>query len=183
MKKNSLHNTKGMKGIESNDWITPPEFVKKFGKFDLDPCHSLSQNNPKNKKIYGKHAKKVYTIKDDGLKQKWKGRVWLNPPYGRSISPFMEKMSEHGNGIALVPARTDTRWFHDFVFKKASAILFLKGRIKFYGSEGYAGYTATFPSCLVSYDKEKSSFSKNFITLKAVNTCSDLGVMVDLSNE
>lgn len=175
LKKNSLHNTKGMRGIESNEWITPPSLVKCLDRFDLDPCHSLHQDNPKNKAIYGRHAMHVFTIKDDGLSKKWFGRVWLNPPYGRSIAPFMEKMVIHGNGIALIPARTDTIWFQNLVFNRASAILFLRGRIKFFGQEGYAGYTATFPSCLVSYDNNPCRQISNFSVLYHFNNMGYLG--------
>ncbi len=129
----------------SNDWMTPIEYTQNLDvDFDLDPCVSLNQRDF--------HAKKGYTIKDDGLKKDWKGRVWLNPPYSREIGLWMKKIMEHGNGIALIPARTDTRWFQDYVFQPASAILFLKGRIKFIGSKHYAKNPCSFPCVLASYD-------------------------------
>ena len=129
----------------TTDWITPPKYVEALGEFDLDPCHSLNQQF--------KHAKKVYTIEDDGLSKKWEGRVWLNPPYGRGIGKWLKKMKDHNNGIALIPARTDTMWFHDHVVS-ASGMLFLLGRIKFIGSEGYAKNSCNFPIIFVAYGEE-----------------------------
>ena len=108
----------------SVDWYTPPWVFEKLGiTFDLDPCQP-----PEGVKWIP--AKKTYSVLDDGLKQPWNGRVWLNPPYGKHTPAWLERMHQHRNGIALVFARTDCAWFHDSV-AKADAILFLRGRIKF----------------------------------------------------
>lgn len=106
---------------ETNTWLTPLSVIKSLGEFDFDPCG-----------FYGKRphvtAKKMLVPPYDGLTAKWEGRVWMNPPYGRDIWDWISRLEHHGNGMALLFARTDTKWFHD---AKPDAILFLKGRIKF----------------------------------------------------
>lgn len=97
--------------------------------FDLDPCSPVA--GPVTP------AKKHYTKLEDGLAQPWHGVVWLNPPYQRfEIGKWIAKLREHGQGVALVYARTDTKWFHDNL---PDTILFLKGRVNFYQKEGAAG--------------------------------------------
>lgn len=99
-------------------------------------------------------AAKRFTKKEDGLKQQWLGRVWLNPPYSREAITWLEKLGNHGNGIALVFARTETEWFFKTVWKKCSALLFLEGRIYFHASDGQrAAANAGAPSVLVAYGK------------------------------
>lgn len=138
------------------EWYTPPWLLQQLGEFDLDPCSPL--NNPFSQRI----GKNNYTIKDDGLNKKWKGRVFLNPPYGREIKYWMKKISEHNNGIALVFARVDTEWFHNYVFNKASSLFFFKGRIKFYKPDGTESSTnGGAPSVLIAYGKENIKTLKN----------------------
>lgn len=142
-----------MKGIgghqmpegKNDEWLTPPEILNKLGIFDLDPCAPIER--PWNT------AKKHFTIKDNGLKQKWVGRVWLNPPYNRyHICEWLSKMAEHKNGICLMFARTETTYFQDFVFKYAHSILFIKGRLSFYDVKGNkAKANSGAPSVLISY--------------------------------
>lgn len=116
----------------SVDWYTPPWIFEKLGvEFDLDPCQP-----PEG--VPWIPAKKRYSIVDDGLAQPWEGRVWLNPPYGKHTPDWLEKMDAHRNGIALVFARTDCKWFHGPVVK-SDAILFLKGRVKFVDGLGVTG--------------------------------------------
>lgn len=107
-------------------WLTPPEYVNGLGPFDLDPASPIIRP--------WDTAAKHYTVIDDGLKQEWQGRVWMNPPYGRKIHLWMIKMVKHANGICLVYASTDVDWF-DYVWN-ADAVLFKKARIKFYGPDG-----------------------------------------------
>jgi hypothetical protein len=85
------------------EWLTPPDLVKKLGEFDLDPCA------PVNAPFY--HAANYYTIEQDGLSKQWLGRVYCNPPYGRGMDLWLEKLKYHGNGIALIFARTETKCF------------------------------------------------------------------------
>lgn len=81
-------------------------------------------------------------------------RVWLNPPYGREITRWITRLAAHGNGIALVFARTDTRWWHEHIFGRASALLFLRGRVSFCRPDGREEQAAPAPSVLISYGGE-----------------------------
>lgn len=135
--------------VGKDEWLTPPEIVKALGEFDLDPCSPI--NRPWDT------AKKHYTINDMGLMQNWEGRVWMNPPYGDETGDWLGKLQLHGNGIALVFARTDTNYFHEYVFKIANSLLFMKGRIKFYHVSGVpAKDSAGAPSVLIAFGKENS---------------------------
>jgi phage N-6-adenine-methyltransferase len=129
----------------NDEWLTPPELIKALGDFDLDPCSPIIRP--------WDTAKKHYTIEDNGLIQDWKGRVWLNPPYGRETFKWIDKLAKHGNGIALIFARTETIGFHEQIWEKADAIFFFKGRIKFHYVTGEQGSTANAPSCLVAFGK------------------------------
>lgn len=109
---------------KSVDWYTPKWVFDAIGlNFDLDPCQPVGG-------VQWIPAAKHYTIEDDGLLSPWTGRVWLNPPYGKHTKDWLAKMHSHRNGIALVFARTDCAWFHNYC-AKADAILFLSGRIRF----------------------------------------------------
>ena len=146
------------------EWLTPPELVKQLGEFDLDPCC------PIDAPFY--HAKNHYTIIDDGLSKEWKGRVYLNPPYGRGMELWLEKLKQHGNGIALIFARTETKCFFEHIWHDADAILFVKGRIKFYHVSGVQGGTPGAPSVFIAYGKENAIALQNsgiegrFLSLK-----------------
>ena len=130
------------------DWYTPLWIFEDLGmEFDLDPCQPID-------KIPWIPCKKRYTIIDDGLIQPWEGKVFLNPPYGKYTTDWLKKMHEHRNGIALVFARTDCKWFHQYVVK-ADAILFLKGRIKFVDGLGVTGNAgAGCGSMLIAWGEE-----------------------------
>lgn len=109
---------------ESVEWLTPPEIVRALGPFNLDPCASYGQ--------FYRTAKRMIAPPDDGLSVKWRGRVWLNPPYGDELVKWLSRLAEHGNGIALVPARTEVvEWFWPYVWEAADAVLFRKSRIHF----------------------------------------------------
>lgn len=137
-----------MKSFDSttgeSTWITPPELQKSLGHFDLDPC--AADNMPY------RTADRMVTKAENGLSIDWgNSRVWLNPPYGKEISLFLERMH---NGIALLPARTDTQWFHKLVVPKAYSILFLEGRVKFLDKNGIRAKTPAFASMLVAYTED-----------------------------
>lgn len=126
-----------------DEWLTPPSIIEALGVFDLDPCAPVVRPWPT--------AANHFTIEDDGLAQPWEGRVWCNPPYA-DAAPWIEKLSEHGNGIALLFARTETRMFFDYIWPKASGILFLAGRVAFYHVNGKrTDSSAGAPSCLIAY--------------------------------
>lgn len=123
------HDSKDNKSV---DWYTPKWVFDELDlSFDLDPA------SPEGG-VPWIPTKKFYTEKDNGLVQPWDGLVWLNPPYGKHTGAWLEKMHHHRNGVALVFARTDCKWFHDYV-AKADSILFLKGRIKFVDGLGKTG--------------------------------------------
>lgn len=129
-----------------DEWLTPPELITSLGEFDLDPCAPL--NRPWDT------AKKHYTILDDGLKQSWEGRVWLNPPYGDFVWTWLKKLEAHKNGLALIFARTGTPNFHNTVFDRAHGVLFIRGRLHFHHVTGIrAKHNAGADSCLVSYNQ------------------------------
>jgi hypothetical protein len=109
---------------KSAEWYTPGWVFDALGlTFDLDPAspHDMETAVP---------AKTKYTVFNDGLKKPWAGRVWLNPPYGPDTGTWMNKMAQHGNGIALVFSRTDAAWCQE-AMKSASAMLFVCGRVQF----------------------------------------------------
>lgn len=128
----------------------PPYIIKALGSFDLDPCSPV--NRPWDTAV--RHL----TIKDDGLAAEWPktARIWCNPPYGTACSLWMEKMARHGNGIALTFARTETKMFFKSIWDSAHAVLFIKGRLKFYHVTGEEGGTAGSPSILIAYGEENS---------------------------
>lgn len=134
----------------SDEWCTPKFIIDGLGKFDLDPC---APSVP-----LFKTAEIMYNEFDDGLTQKWEGRVWLNPPYSHQlITKFMRRMSEHNRGTALIFSRTDTELFHTEVFGKASAVKFLKGRIKFLKPDGTEAGSPGCGSVLIAYGDEDAN--------------------------
>lgn len=150
----------------TSEWYTPPEIYQpvlcSLGReqFDCDPA-SPSLTGPIPAQIR-------FTRKEDGLKQAWYGVIWLNPPYGRQLTSWIQKaITEIRAGRAeiiylLVPARTDTAWWHDAVAAGATA-QFLKGRIRFLKENGTVGDTSPFPSVLLRFhrspqDSEREGF-------------------------
>jgi len=128
----------------THDWLTPPELLQALGPFDMDPC--ASQYQP------WRTAATQFTIEDDGLARDWVGRVWCNPPYGPHAEKFLARMAAHGNGIALIFARTETAGFVAQVWEKATGVLFLHGRLYFHRPDGErAAANSGAPSCLVAY--------------------------------
>lgn len=130
------------------DWLTPPYILKALGPFDLDPCSPIGRP--------WDTARNHYTIQDNGILKPWTGRVWMNPPYGTETERWTRRLANHGNGIALIFARTETKSFHPWVWKHASALFWFKGRLRFYTKEGKEGGTAGAPSVLVAYGKENA---------------------------
>lgn len=129
----------------SDDWATPVEVFQKLDAefhFNLDPCAD-DQNHK---------CERYFTKEMDGLSQNWGGyRVFCNPPYGREVSKWVKKAYEEAHKentivVMLIPARTDTKWFHDYVYNRAE-IRFIKGRLTFGDSTEHA----PFPSLVVIY--------------------------------
>ena len=133
---------------KTNEWSTPQAFFDELNKefnFTLDPC-ATSENAKCNK---------YFTVEDDGLKQDWsKDTVFMNPPYGREIKYWVQKAYEESlkgaTVVCLIPARTDTAYWHDYIFGKSDDIRFLRGRLKFGDSKN----PAPFPSAIIIYKGE-----------------------------
>lgn len=161
----------GRKGIGSHQsadmlkdaWLTPPvQILKPLGLFKVDPCSPIDRP--------WDTAEQHYTIVDNGLIKPWHGRVWLNPPYGGPdiVGPWMRRMVEHGHGTALIFARTETALFFATVWRAATAVLFIEGRLHFHhGARTYvprlskwfeigerAAANAGAPSVLIAYGEE-----------------------------
>ena len=131
---------------KKDDWTTPPDFFKQLDNefhFTLDAASSEENHLCKN----------YFTIETDGLSQDWGGhKVFCNPPYGRQIGKWVQKAWEEAKKpnttiVMLLPARTDTKWFHNYIYHQAK-IRFIKGRLKFGGSQN----SAPFPSMVVIWD-------------------------------
>jgi phage N-6-adenine-methyltransferase len=127
------------------EWETPQdlfdELARIFGGFTLDPCAT-----PENAKCH-----RFFTAAEDGLRQSWTGKVFMNPPYGREIGKWMKKAWEESQKgaliVCLVPARVDTRWWQEYASK--GYVHFLRGRLKF----GTARNSAPFPSAIVTFGR------------------------------
>ena len=139
-------NTAIMFSSETDLWSTPQDFFDELNaefKFTLDPC--ATRENAK--------CARFFTVEDDGLKQDWQGEtVFCNPPYGREIGKWVKKCYEESKKpgttvVMLIPARTDTSYFHDYIYGKAREIRFIRGRLKF----GDAKNSAPFPSMVVVF--------------------------------
>ena len=134
----------GMYTSVTDEWATPQDLFdrlnEQYGPFTLDPCSSDF-----NAKCFDH-----YTYWEDGLSQRWDGRVFMNPPYGRQIVKWVKKAYEaaRDNGavvVCLLPARTDTAWWHDYC--ERGAVTFIRGRVKFSGAK----WNAPFPSAIVVF--------------------------------
>lgn len=152
--KRDAHVLRVMGSSESPEWYTPQEIVRLsielLGEIDLDPC-SNSHENP------NVPAHTIYTKEDDGLAQKWRRRVYLNPPYGAEIGKWVEKLTheyEHGEveeAIALLPARIDTMWFQPLYEYPMCNV---RGRLQFENAVN----SAPFPSVIVYLGKREDAF-------------------------
>lgn len=139
----SVPDTRARDGVGSDEWLTPPNLIAALGSFDLDPC------SPGSRRPWDTAATH-YSIEDDGMRLPWRGRVWLNPPYSNA-GRWMAKLADHGQGTALIFARTETRMWHDHIWPKATGMLFLKGRLRFCYVNGKPAGTAAAPSVLIAY--------------------------------
>lgn len=135
--------TSGMMSSLTDDWPTPRYVFDRLNDefhFDLDVC--ADDLNHK--------CERYYTKETDGLSQEWNGMCWMNPPYGRTIGQWVKKAYESARGgvvvVCLLPARTDTKWWRDYVMK-ASELRFISGRVKF----GDSKQGAPFPSVIAIF--------------------------------
>jgi hypothetical protein len=140
--------------MKNDEWLTPPEIIRALGRFDLDPCSPI--NRPWDT------AEDHYSVLDNGLEQPWHGRVWLNPPYGLEAAQWLNRLAQHGTGTALIFARTETAMFFDHVWSRASALLFIRGRLHFHFVDGTrARANGGAPSVLVAYGSEDAGILRN----------------------
>ena len=137
-------NTDVMFSSKTDLWATPQDLFDKYDaiyNFETDVCAL-----PENAK-----CKRFFTPEMDGLKQEWTGVCWCNPPYGRQIGKWVEKaVKSFATVVMLLPARTDTKWFHDWRLPYGK-IEFLRGRLKFSGCDN----SAPFPSMIVVFEVQK----------------------------
>ena len=133
------------RNAQTTTWLTPPHIIDALGPFDLDPCAAPGWAT----------ATEQYVLPQDGLALPWHGIVWLNPPYGSEVWAWLDRLAGHGSGIALIFARTETTGFVEQVWRKATGILFLHGRLHFHRPDGSrAPANSGAPSCLVAYGRE-----------------------------
>ena len=140
-----MKNIEVMFSSKNDKWSTPQDFFDELDRefhFDLDPCADASNYK----------CAAYFTEEDDGLSQSWEGHTcFVNPPYGSAIKNWVSKSYHEGNKpnttvVMLIPARTDTKYFHEYIYHKAE-IRFIKGRLKFGNSKN----SAPFPSMIVIY--------------------------------
>lgn len=138
-------------------WLTPPHVIDALGgasMFDLDPC-AAPPPRPWDT------AKAHFDQHDNGLMRPWSGRIWLNPPYGET-GKWLTRLADHGDGVALIFARTETEMFFECVWGRASAILFLFGRLNFCRPNGTrAKANSGAPSVLVAYGEAEAERLRN----------------------
>ena len=130
---------------QTDEWYTPAWLFDCLGvTFDLDPCCPHPN--------LWVPTKRHLTKDDDGLSEDWHGHVWLNPPFGKrnGIVPWLDRLIEHGDGVALVPNRTATDWFQDAA-NKADVLLFVRGKIKFLRDNGLEGLSPGYGNVLLAY--------------------------------
>lgn len=118
-------------------WLTPLSIIHALGAFDLDPCGEA----------FHKTAKTIY--EQNGLEKDWFGRVWLNPPYSQ-VQDWLNRLAKHGNGIALVFARLDTKWAQAII-PQASSVYFPAGRYHFLTKQLERKGNAGAPSMFLSF--------------------------------
>jgi hypothetical protein len=145
---------------DSIEWYTPPEIRAAVvealgGKVDVDPCADPGRTFP---------ASEHFTIDDNGLLKRWAGRVYMNPPYGRGISAWTTKLRDElrdgwaTEAVALLPARTDTTWWHELA---PPVVCLIRGRLQFSGYE----QSAPFPSAAVYFGRHRGTFVRAFAPL------------------
>lgn len=134
----------------TDTWLTPPHVVSAVGPFDLDPCAAPA---PRPWATAATHYD--LTAGQDGRALPWFGQVWLNPPFGPEAGDWLELLADHGAGVALVLARTETEWFFKAAWERAGGLLFLRGRLNFHRQDGSrAAQNCGAPPVLIGYGDE-----------------------------
>lgn len=152
--------------VSSDEWYTPKWVIEELGPFDLDPCAPMEP--------FYEIAPLSFNKQQDGLKQEWPSDalVFMNPPYSRPLlRPFVEKLAEHDNGVALLKNQVDNLLFQEVIFPKAKSMLFMRHRIKFIQPDGTTG-SPFFGSVLVAFGYEAS---------RRLHGCNIQGKLVELN--
>ena len=137
--------SKALFSSNRDDWETPKHIFDAYAAgVTLDVCAT------------NENSKCLYYFDTNALEQDWDEDFWMNPPYGRRVKHWVKKAHDESRkhnviGICLLPARTDTRWFHDYIYKEADEIIFLKGRIRFLIDGVVSKHAAPFPSMIVIF--------------------------------
>ena len=126
---------------KTNTWLTPLALIKELGVFNLDPCGHPGHYT----------AERIITLPSDGLTSEWAGRVWLNPPYGKEQQAWLSKLKLHGNGIALIFARLETKWIQPFL---SDGFFVIRGRLKFLNENFKEESNAGTASMLVPFGRQ-----------------------------
>jgi hypothetical protein len=167
-------NSRGMSGHHrpnrghSVEYLTPPEIVGALGSFDLDPACPP--------RMPWRTAVTMWTRADNAIDRVWHGRVFLNPPYGaKELGIWLKKLADHGDGIALVFARTETEAFFLHAWRRANAMLFIRGRLHFHRACGSrTKFNSGAPSVLIAYGQRNA---------RALRSCGIKGQFVNLYQE
>lgn len=137
---------------QTDEWWTPPHILEAVGPFDLDPCAPYQQPDWTGAAV-------TFTEHDNGLHHPWEGFAWVNPPYSE-VEEWVARLARHGDGVALVFARCETRWWFESVWPVATYLLFLRGRLTFYrppdslsgqATASKAEHNSGGPSVLIGY--------------------------------
>ena len=144
-----MKDLKTMMSSEDMDWETPQDFFDELNKefnFQLDVC-----SDGKNYKVLPTYTKLNNAFDNNWNNDSCGGWKWMNPPYGREIGKWVERASRERGVVALLPARTDTKYFHKYIYKQPNTeIRFIKGRLKFKRKQKISG-SAPFPSMIVIF--------------------------------
>tara|TARA_Y100000401_G_C8266407_1_gene196019 strand:- start:267 stop:779 length:513 start_codon:yes stop_codon:yes gene_type:complete len=158
---------KALTSSDKQDWETPPQFVKYIEDllcitFDLDPCASTTNYK----------APYSYTVEENGLIQNWFGNVWLNPPYNNVVSWIEKALSQRFRCdyiVMCIPARTDTKWFHELIWPNYQELYFLKHRIRFIDStNNRKDGCAMFPTMIVIFNHDETRFTRQLVVPKEI---------------
>jgi hypothetical protein len=143
----SFTNTEPSNHESENTWFTPKAYIDALGPFDLDPCTASFRPFHTAKKHY------EFDLGDNGLELPWFGDVWLNPPYGKQIVPFIDKFISHKKGIMLIFARMGSEGVQKLI-KEGAFVYYLRKRLYFIQKHGLKSTNAGTDSILVFFDEK-----------------------------
>jgi hypothetical protein len=150
---------------DRDTWLTPRHIVSALGPFDLDPCAAAHQPWPT--------ATKHFTKTENGLRRRWHGLVWLNPPFS-DILPWMRKLADLNNGIALIPVSTGAKYWQEIIFPCAICVFFVEKRLKFLNIKGESKFQSGFSVAFAAFG---AAAAKRMTALERVDRVVD-GAMI-----